>query len=65
MKRASSQSILPFYSVHPKVKAENSLVAHARSPLPKKSQWDHLRQMVMKILGIFPVISLLIWTKSS
>lgn len=55
IKHASSQSILPFYSVHPKAKAENRLMAHARLPLTRKPQWDRLRQMVMKILGTFPV----------
>lgn len=52
IKCASSQSILPFYSVQTRAKAENQLVARARMP---PSQWDRLRQMAMKILGIFLV----------
>jgi hypothetical protein len=36
-------------------------MAHARLPLTRKSQWDHLRQMVMKILGIFLLVSLFLF----
>jgi len=58
IKCASSQSILPFYSVQTRAKAENQLVARARMPHTKTSQWDRLRQMAMKILGIFLLVFL-------
>ena len=54
IKRASSQSILPFLSG---AMAEKQLLAHARLP---KSQSDRLRQMVMKILGLFRPASFLL-----
>ncbi|KAF8503697.1 VRR-NUC domain-containing protein [Russula emetica] len=49
--QASSQSILPFLSVHKGFKASRRPVA--RKPLPpvRKSQCDRLRQMVIKVLG--------------
>ena len=50
IKQASSQSILPFLSVH---KGSKSSPRPARKPLPRvrKSQCDRLRKMVIKILG--------------
>lgn len=50
IKRASSQSILQFLS---RARAEKQFLAHSRLPFVSKSQSDRLRQMVMKILGLF------------
>ncbi|KAI0282107.1 VRR-NUC domain-containing protein [Russula aff. rugulosa BPL654] len=51
IKQASSQSILPFPSVHKGSKASRRPVARKPLPRVRKSQCDRLRQMVMKILG--------------
>lgn len=55
--RASSQSILPFLSG---AKAEKKFLADSRLPFVGKSQSDRLRQMVMKILGLFRPASFLL-----
>ena len=51
IKQAFSQSILPFLSAHRGVKASRRPVARKSLPRVRKSQCDHLRQMVVKILG--------------
>ena len=51
IKQASSQSILPFSSVHKGSKASRRPVARKPLPRVRKSQCDRLRQMVMKTLG--------------
>lgn len=50
IKQASSQSILPFLSVHKGSKAPRRPVAHKRLSFVR-SQYGHLRQMVIKVLG--------------
>lgn len=51
IKQASSQSVLPFLSGHKGSKASRRPVARKPLPRVRKSQCDHLRQMVIKILG--------------
>jgi Fanconi-associated nuclease 1 len=51
IKKASSQSILSFVSVHNGFKESLRPVARKSLPRVRKSQRDRLRQMVMKILG--------------
>ncbi len=63
IKQASSQSILPFLSVHKGFKASRRPVARKPLPRVRKSQCDRLRQMVIKIVGAFQLpLYALTWT---
>ncbi|KAI0306703.1 hypothetical protein B0F90DRAFT_1814554 [Multifurca ochricompacta] len=54
IKQASSQSVLQFYSLHPRARSgmQPEPTIQTQLPFSAKSQCSHLRQMVMRILGI-------------